>query len=213
MCPAYLCSAHVRRDGDRSQVTLAFQPAREVRRTATGRRELIQIELPGPTNLGEAWLALADAPSGGSQWRALWRALTSGGNVTTEAPSRLATGRWQFRLDGLTAEALAAAKQNLAVEAAVEVTNAEDAILELAVRFAAGDQHAERLFALDRAIAEAREAGDSPDPLRGLLAQSVPPDPRMPQLTTQDDILARVWSLGHFQLAYALTEPQDLQYD
>jgi hypothetical protein len=211
-CSAYLCSALVSRVDDQDLTVLTFHPTRSVRPSETGPRLPLRIELPGPTKLGKAWLALADAPSTPLYHRALWRALAPGANVIAQAPSRLAVGKWRFRVDGLAAEALVAARQNLSVEAAVDLKT-DDATIELAVRFATRDQHAERLQALDQAISNAHNDSDNPAPLRRLLAQSLPADARMPQMTTTDDVLARVWALGHYQLAYAFTEPQDLQYD
>ncbi|MFC0531380.1 hypothetical protein [Phytohabitans kaempferiae] len=210
-CLAYQCDAVLRTTYESTELSLMFRSKPPRRSNDQARSEPVHILIQGQTNLGDSWKQLADVLGTTTYRRALWHALTSSTSAPPRVlPTRCSMNTWQLDIDGLSASEVAT-QQNLASEAALEVV-ADDCTVSLSMSFRPTDPRAERLFARDKAIAKA-QAEDSVNPILRFLDEGRPQQPHVPQLTTIDDILSRAWSLGHFTLAYALTEPTDIPRD
>ena len=212
VCLAYSCSAIASRDERGDAIRLSLHPSPRVQSQRAADLETIQIEIGNGSKLATKWLRLADAPGEPSNLQALWRALAFGNATRPSPPQRLTVSHWRYEIEGLIAQTLTATRRNLSFDACIEIVS-DDAHAELTIQLAGADCHADRLITIDKAIAAAHSDGDDPTPLLDLVEHSAQVRSGMPIMITREDVLSRVWQLGHFQLAYALTEPLDLTYD
>jgi hypothetical protein len=206
-CFAYRCTAIVSRPD--ASITITLLPATEG--DDGGRHPDTKFHIKSGSNVATQWLSLADLPARIGTRLQFWQALAGNAPQPAAAPARTSASRWQYGISGLIAEALTESPWNLSFDTAVDVAT-YDAAAEVIVSFSAADPYARRLIAMDAAIAEAHKSQNDPEPLVQLIRNTMHTEPGRPSTVTFEAVLARVWKLGHYRLAYAFTEHRDFAY-
>ncbi|WP_089154651.1 hypothetical protein [Micromonospora sp. NBS 11-29] len=185
-CPAYRCRGELRVDGDRHRPVLTLP--------GNGKRDPVDLELPGADGLAAYWLGLFDALLDPATRARAWDVLLGWTQRISPRTDRTGPGRWRCSISGTIARRLADQGRNLALPLGL-AARGDEAVVEVAIDLVGADRTAEALIEVDRRLTAAAEPGAD---------VTVLPD--------SAELRDRAWRLGFPGLVYALREAKDFHY-
>ncbi len=223
VCPAFRCTAEVRRGGDGELLVDATLHGESMRRRGRSPEAddadgaaTVALDLSDATQLVESWLrlpavAFEDPATLRDAWRCIGPAV-----IRRERPVDVrrggGPGLWEFPLRGDTARAIAGEGRALTQPVGLTV-GGEEAVVTLACTFTPADDEARALFARDIAAASLLGSDEPAADLENACRAARAGLPAVAPALSASALRERIWELKWYRLAYALRETEDFVHD